>query len=516
MKTNWQDPQTSEIRSTHISGLQEAIGKIEDVLDLKLQAETAVPLTEVYISEQDRYRIYQAPAGKRNWASSPAPVIKKNGVVVSSGFTIDYGGGAIIVSPAATSTDTFTADVSYTKTADNALATHLADDVTLGEIPHIGLGGSISHATDTGEATTPHLRQVNASRYSTASEAYTQVNASLNSVASGEQSQVNASRYSTASETDTQVNASLYSTASGLLSQVNASQDSTASGARSQVNASRTTTVTREHSFTIASINSEVSGKVSGIICAGRAGGYLSEGGCKVTADNALVLVGRGVLNDVYGSIAGGLPASPNALPSPPSTAERKYHLLCTTGDLQLAGQLTSGHTFTDFAELFPNLTEQKQGYGLLQTIDGFGVRPAQEGERIIGVTTATAGIVLGDAPFSWQGRWLRDEWGAYITETIINDETGEEIEVPKENPEWNPELEQVSRLKRPDEWTVVGLVGQVYVRLKEDVQPMDFVKAWQNGIGQKSLEPTNLQVMKITQEYDAEKGYKIGFCLLK
>lgn len=130
MKTNWQDPQTSEIRSTHIAGLMDAVGKIEDVLDLKLQAETNVPLTEVYISEQDRYRIYQAPAGKRNWASSPAPVIKKNGVVVSSGFTIDYGGGAIIVSPSATSTDTFTADVSYTKTGDNALESHKADYAT--------------------------------------------------------------------------------------------------------------------------------------------------------------------------------------------------------------------------------------------------------------------------------------------------------------------------------------------------------------------------------------------------
>ena len=27
-----------------------------------------------------------------------------------------------------------------------------------------------------------------------------------------------------------------------------------------------------------------------------------------------------------------------------------------------------------------------------MQTIDGFGVRPAQEGERVIGVTSATAG----------------------------------------------------------------------------------------------------------------------------
>lgn len=127
MKTNWQDPQTSEIRSTHISGLQEAVGKIEDILDMQLVAETNVPLTEVYISANDRYRIYQAPAGKRNWAASPAPVIKKNGVQITSGFTIDYGGGAIILSPPATSTDVFTADVYRTKTDGNKLAMHLAE-----------------------------------------------------------------------------------------------------------------------------------------------------------------------------------------------------------------------------------------------------------------------------------------------------------------------------------------------------------------------------------------------------
>lgn len=114
-KTNWQDPGSSEILSTHISGLQEAVGKIEDAIGLQTVAETNVPLTEVYISDTDRYRIYQAPVGKRNWVSSPAPVIKKNGVQITTGFEIDYGGGAIILSPAALSSDVFTADMTYTK-----------------------------------------------------------------------------------------------------------------------------------------------------------------------------------------------------------------------------------------------------------------------------------------------------------------------------------------------------------------------------------------------------------------
>jgi hypothetical protein len=128
-KTGWQDPGSSEVRSTHISGLQEAIGKIEDILDVQLQAETGIELSEVYIFEGDRYRIYQAPEGKRNWATSPAPVIKKNGVVISTDFTIDYGGGAVIFTTPILGTDTVTADFSRTKTDGNKLATLDAADV---------------------------------------------------------------------------------------------------------------------------------------------------------------------------------------------------------------------------------------------------------------------------------------------------------------------------------------------------------------------------------------------------
>jgi hypothetical protein len=131
MKTNYQDPQTSEIRSTQISGIQEALGKVEDSLGMESVAETNIPLTEVYISTEDRYRIFQAPAGKRNWAASPAPVIKKNGVAITEGFTIDYAGGAIIVSPSALSTDVFTADATYITAMATSFKSHLAESTQL-------------------------------------------------------------------------------------------------------------------------------------------------------------------------------------------------------------------------------------------------------------------------------------------------------------------------------------------------------------------------------------------------
>lgn len=112
-KTNWQDPQTSEMRSTHISGLQEAVGKIEESIGMASIHETDIPLTEVFIAEDDRYRIFQAPAGKRNWLLSPTPVIKRNGEIINSGFTIDYGGGAIILDVNDTVVNVYTAEASY-------------------------------------------------------------------------------------------------------------------------------------------------------------------------------------------------------------------------------------------------------------------------------------------------------------------------------------------------------------------------------------------------------------------
>lgn len=120
-KTNWQDPKTSEMRSTHVSGLQEAVGKLEESIGMESIFETNVPLTEVFISSDDRYRIFQAPEGKRNWTAEQAPVIKRNGVTISSGFEIDYGGGAIILNVNDTVENTYTADVKYIKKFDDSL-----------------------------------------------------------------------------------------------------------------------------------------------------------------------------------------------------------------------------------------------------------------------------------------------------------------------------------------------------------------------------------------------------------
>lgn len=366
--------------------------------------------------------------------------------------------------------------------------------LTLADLPN---RGSISRISNASKVTTVHTRQVNASYSSTASGENSQVNASDNSTASGERSQVNAGLISIASGESSQINASQHSEASNYNSQVNACNSAIASGEGSQINA------------------------CNGSIASGASSQVNASASSEASVSNSQVNASRAVLNNTAFSSAWGNAGSGSA-----STQNIKIHLLSETGNINHSGVLNSGHNFTDFAELFPNITGEAQGYGLIQTIDGHGVRPANLGDQVVGVTSATAGVVLGETSFSWAERWLKDEWGAFIYHDIPDPgwepeegQTEEDrplITVPKENPEYDPEREYAKRQDRPDEWTVVGLVGQVYVRLDENVQPMDYVKPLNNGVGQTSPEPTNIRVMKITQEFDEDKGYKIGFCLLK
>lgn len=345
-----------------------------------------------------------------------------------------------------------------------------------------------------------------------------QVNASDSSAATGETSQVNASYKSKAAGAVSQVNASSGSEANAPMSQVNASNDSTVSGRLSQINSSISSEVNGQMSQVNSSTDSEANGyesqinSSSGSVTSGSKTQVNSSRSSSANGSQSQVNSSNRVENNTDLSSAYGS----GEWNSPTSESNIKIHLLSATGDIKNSGVVTSGHNFTDYAELLPNLTSQEQGYGLIQTIDGYGVRPANEGDQIAGVTSATAGVILGETPFSWQARWLKDEWGAYIMEDVYDEELDKVITSPKQNPEWDPEIEQLTRQERPDEWTVVGLLGQVYVRLNEDVEVMDYVKPHANGVGEKSDEPTNIRVMKITKEYVAEDGYKIGFCLLR
>lgn len=117
-KTVMQDPLTSEARSSWLAGVTEGLSKISDVLNMKTGTFENYEMSELFISEDDRYRIYNLPLGNKVWVSFPEPVFKKNGVVITpiqDNFTIDYLGGSIAFEPFArlTADDVVTVDATY-------------------------------------------------------------------------------------------------------------------------------------------------------------------------------------------------------------------------------------------------------------------------------------------------------------------------------------------------------------------------------------------------------------------
>lgn len=137
-RTPMYDPLTSDARSSWLAGLTEACNKLSGVLDMKVQTFTNLTLLELYIAENDRFRIYQAPLGNKLWLAEPAPVIKKNGTVITpenDGFTIDYLGGSIAFedSRILTEWDVITADASYIVDESNKISSTLARIDTIEE-----------------------------------------------------------------------------------------------------------------------------------------------------------------------------------------------------------------------------------------------------------------------------------------------------------------------------------------------------------------------------------------------
>lgn len=122
------DPLTSEARSPLIAGLTEAVNKLSAVLDLDVAEAVDLPLTPIYVTETDKFRIYQAPNGNRLWLEDPAPVVRRNGIQImpedfDTTFTIDYVGGSIAFENnlQMNESDIITVDVTYIVDASSTI-----------------------------------------------------------------------------------------------------------------------------------------------------------------------------------------------------------------------------------------------------------------------------------------------------------------------------------------------------------------------------------------------------------
>jgi hypothetical protein len=163
-----------------------------------------------------------------------------------------------------------------------------------------------------------------------------------------------------------------------------------------------------------------------------------------------------------------------------------------------------------DYAEYFEwedgNPTDEDRR-GITVTLVGNKVGAAAEGEDIIGVVSADP-VVVGDAAWDrWHGKYLRDEYGAYVREDVpmvwwveqqesategtiegyemegqqeVNhsyrvDAIPDDVTAPEDatyetskervlNPDWDESATYVPREDRP-EWSPIGMLGKLRIR---------------------------------------------------
>ena len=161
----------------------------------------------------------------------------------------------------------------------------------------------------------------------------------------------------------------------------------------------------------------------------------------------------------------------------------------------------TVGVPNPDYAEFFENFETGMIPLGTIVRLEGRKVVPVTDKnyDNILGVISGTAGIRMGDTSFCWSKKFLTGDFGEPLYEKEL-DEDGHKVR--KFNPEYKRGIPNVKRSERPEEWSLVALIGQVYVRV-----PKGMSKGDQIG---------RFTVMKITKKFSKKDGYAIAFCLLR
>lgn len=180
----------------------------------------------------------------------------------------------------------------------------------------------------------------------------------------------------------------------------------------------------------------------------------------------------------------------------------------------------SEGADYAEYFEWIDGNTNNEDRRGRLVTLDGDKIRLATaDDDYILGVVSAIPAVVGDVYDQNWQGKYLTDEYGKKLTQTVhipaqyedieeVDPETGEtvtkRIVVENEhdsvqwvlNPEYDESEEYVSREER-QEWSAVGLVGKLVVEDDGTATVNGFVKAGSDGIATKTEDRNGYRVMK-------------------
>lgn len=184
-------------------------------------------------------------------------------------------------------------------------------------------------------------------------------------------------------------------------------------------------------------------------------------------------------------------------------------HTLDWEGNAVFAGTVSGNGA--DYAELFewtdgnPN-AEDRVGY--LVALEADKIRLAEPGDDILGVVSGTVGVLGDNAAWSWKSKYLRDDFGRILYDSVevfedVPDITTGEVtkkslgfyQQPRINPEYDPTQVYQPRTERP-EWSSVGLLGKLHLRDDGTAQVNGYVCVGASGVATASTEKTNLRVL--------------------
>lgn len=197
--------------------------------------------------------------------------------------------------------------------------------------------------------------------------------------------------------------------------------------------------------------------------------------------------------------------------------AQRKNGLtINSTGQVSTLGGIdNSGADYAEYFEWLDGNPEDEDRVGYAVTLEGNKIRIANAEDDVIGFISGTAMAIGESAPWHWNGRFVKDEFGRVQFEerefeesyTEIDEEGNEVVKtytvkkvVEVQNPEWNPEEEYIPRKARA-EWDTVGLLGKLYVRDDGSCEVGGYAAVADGGIVRAASAKTNMRVLERTSE---------------
>lgn len=135
-KMPFYDPRDSEVLSPLMAGFSEGLGVLSEILNLNTKTIKGVALEKLTWINSEGHTVlgmlYQAPQGNKLWLTTPYPVIRKNGAIITESadhFTIDPIGGGLFFEEqyALLEDDEVTVDATVVTPSSQALYSILQD-----------------------------------------------------------------------------------------------------------------------------------------------------------------------------------------------------------------------------------------------------------------------------------------------------------------------------------------------------------------------------------------------------